>query len=330
MPLNLLKLEALLRRIPSNHPKRRDIEEELAKSKAGFKGERSLQFFLDYLSEYYIFHNLRLYDGVHYFQIDFLLISPKFILILEVKNIKGTLFFDATYNQLIRTYQGIEEGFQDPILQAKSHQAKLTSLLQKNKFYEIPVYFLVVITNPKTIVNTNSNNREAMNKVTVSANLLNKIKKLEEGNKVDIFSKREIKKLTSLLLKLDTPLDPQLLDQFSINVSELLTGVVCRKCENYSMQRQSGAWFCPHCLNWDKEAHLAAIKDYALLVAPTISSKTLREFLHLPTRSVATNIINALHFQSSGRGKATYYNLPSIEELHKMENNAQKLNSTRK
>lgn len=330
MPLKMLKLEALLRRLPSNHSKRKDIEEELAKSKAGFKGEQSIQFFLDYLSEYYIFNNLRLYDGVHYFQIDFLLISPKFILILEVKNIKGTLFFDGTFNQLIRTYQGKEEGFQDPILQAKSHQAKLTSWLKKNKFHEIPVDYFVVITNPKTIVNTNSHNREALNKVTISTNLLNKIKKLEESYEVEILSKREIKKLLSLLLKLDTPQDPQLLDQFTINVSEVLTGVVCKKCENYSMQRQSGAWFCPRCLTWDKYAHLAALKDYAILVAPTITSKTLRDFLHLPTRSVATNIINALHLQSSGRGKATYYTLPSIEELHNMENNAQKMNPTRK
>ncbi|WP_053071310.1 nuclease-related domain-containing protein [Cytobacillus firmus] len=79
-PLQLHQLEALLNRIPDNHSKRRFIEEDYAKQKAGYKGERSLEYHLSYLpkKDYYIFHDLRLYAGKHYFQIDILILTPFF------------------------------------------------------------------------------------------------------------------------------------------------------------------------------------------------------------------------------------------------------------
>ncbi|RFU60027.1 nuclease-related domain-containing protein [Bacillus sp. V59.32b] len=89
-PLKIQKLEALLRRLPSNHPKRQKISEELAKSLAGYYGEQSLDHYLSDLSEseYFILHDLRLSDkNERFFQLDSLLISSRFFLILEVKNI---------------------------------------------------------------------------------------------------------------------------------------------------------------------------------------------------------------------------------------------------
>jgi hypothetical protein len=62
VPLQLLKLEALKRRLPYKHPKRSLVEENLARSKAGFKGEQSIEYPLSFLSngENYILHDIRL------------------------------------------------------------------------------------------------------------------------------------------------------------------------------------------------------------------------------------------------------------------------------
>lgn len=78
---------------------------------AGYRGEQSLDYYLGFLTNYFILHDLRLPDRDHHFQLDTLLISPYFILILEVKNISGTLIFDDHFKQLIRVTPEKEEGF---------------------------------------------------------------------------------------------------------------------------------------------------------------------------------------------------------------------------
>jgi hypothetical protein len=134
--LRIQQLEALLRRLPMHFPKRPEIEGELARYKAGFRGEQTLDYYLSYLpeKEYFIFHDIRLSDGIHYFQMDTLLLSLKYLLIIEVKNFYGTLFFDHTFHQLIRTANGNEEAYPDPILQVKTQQNKLEKWLEINKF----------------------------------------------------------------------------------------------------------------------------------------------------------------------------------------------------
>ncbi|MBM7660464.1 hypothetical protein JOC85_001236 [Bacillus mesophilus] len=125
-PIRIKKLEALLRRLPKSHMKRGDIEEELAKSYAGFRGEQSMNYHFDYLDKkkYTIIHDLRLFDQNHYFQMDTLILSTRFLLIVEIKNIIGTLIFDKSFQQLIRSYNGKEDAFHNPLIQAKNHQKK--------------------------------------------------------------------------------------------------------------------------------------------------------------------------------------------------------------
>lgn len=127
LPLMILKLQSLLRRLPKNHPKIPYIEENLAKKMAGYRGEHSIDYPLSFLTfqNYFILHDLRLPHNDYFFQIDTLLISPKFILMLEVKNIAGKLFFDQEFHQLVRTLNDKEEVFPDPILQVKRHETQL-------------------------------------------------------------------------------------------------------------------------------------------------------------------------------------------------------------
>ncbi|MDQ7861687.1 nuclease-related domain-containing protein [Peribacillus frigoritolerans] len=66
---------------------------------------------------YYIFHDLRLQDQSRFFQLDTLLISKKYALIIEVKNIAGAIYFDPHFNQLIRTIEGKRNGL------SRSHHA---------------------------------------------------------------------------------------------------------------------------------------------------------------------------------------------------------------
>lgn len=127
IPLSIRKLEALIRRLPPYHPKLPFISEELNKKMAGYKGESSLDFYLGFLDpkQYFIFHDLRLKDDSRFFQIDTLIVTKSYLLIIEVKNIAGTIHFDPLFNQLIRIKEGKEMAFPDPLLQVKRHELQL-------------------------------------------------------------------------------------------------------------------------------------------------------------------------------------------------------------
>ncbi|WP_221566910.1 nuclease-related domain-containing protein [Alkalihalobacillus sp. TS-13] len=168
-PVKIPKLEAQLRRLPYLHPQYPLIEKELAMCKAGYRGEQALDYYLEYLPEknYYIFHDLRLFDIHHYFQIDTLIVTPYFMLIVEVKNIAGKLRFDEI-NQMVRSKDGMEEGLPDPFLQLQWLSRKLAHLLQIHNLPPLPINHIVVISRPSTIIETSEYTPE---KLTHSSNL---------------------------------------------------------------------------------------------------------------------------------------------------------------
>jgi hypothetical protein len=59
IPLIILILEALLRRLPMSHSKYQQISEELGRRHAGYKGEEHLDFYYRSLpkEKYLIFHD---------------------------------------------------------------------------------------------------------------------------------------------------------------------------------------------------------------------------------------------------------------------------------
>ena len=63
------------------------VSENLAKFMAGYKGELAIEYPLSFLpeTEYRILHDIRLFDQKHYFQIDTLIVSACFLLVLEIK-----------------------------------------------------------------------------------------------------------------------------------------------------------------------------------------------------------------------------------------------------
>ncbi|MGC4376588.1 nuclease-related domain-containing protein [Fictibacillus sp. Mic-4] len=315
--LKIQKLEALLRRLPTSYPKRKSIEDELARRSAGLYGENSLDFHLSFLSDerYHILHDVRLLDHKdRYFQIDSLLISPYFLLILEVKNYSGTLTFDQISNQLIRENNGVVECFPDPFLQVRRQMLQLEWWLQKNKFPQLPIASFIVISNPHTLLKAIPNDPKIFQKVMHAAALPFKVEKLERMYKKEWLNLKEIRKISRLLIKQYIQLDDSVLDQYQISKKELLTGVQCTNCFSLPMQRKRGSWFCPHCKHSSKDAHLSSLHDYALLVGTTITNHQAREFLQIPSISVTSKLLTSLKLQHSGSLRGRKYELSYLDE----------------
>jgi hypothetical protein len=311
IPKKIQNIEAVLRRIPSSHPKRVYMEEELAKVRAGYRGEQSLDYHFILLPEkqYLLIHDLRLsnHEGSH-FQMDTLLLSLKLLLIIEAKNISGTITFDDHFHQLIRTINGKEEAFQDPLSQVKRHQRQLKDWIAANKFPQIPIKSLIVITNPSTIIKT-SRSPENYPITTHSGYLVSKIEMFERMYNLECFTKKELTKLSRVLTKKHEPQEYDVLNQFNIKTSEIVKGVYCPECLSIPMQRQHGKWTCRECRCSSKTAHLESLKDYANLFGLTINNRQLCDFLLLSSSSIAKYLLKEMHLPYTGKGRNRVYYL---------------------
>lgn len=317
VPLNIKKLEALLRRLPNDHVQRKRIEQDLAKFKAGYQGEKSLDYHLSFFDKdrYIIIHDVRLSDNEkRFFQIDTIILSPTMVLILEVKNIVGTLYFEENFNQLIRIIDDKEEAFSNPILQVDRQKIQLQSWLAQHKFEKYTIVPLVVLSNPKTIIKASSNQREIAQKVIHSELLYKKMKDLEFTYKKEVYSQKEMKRLSKILIKANQFFDYNILDKYKILDNEVLTGVICEKCNAFSMERKRGRWNCPYCLFYSKDAHQSALNDYSLLFGNSITNHQLRKFLHIDSVYNASRLLSTLKLTNTGsnKGKVYYFNEPIV------------------
>ena len=120
------KLEAFERRCPKAHPKCPKVAVDLAKALSGYQGEKSLEYYLSFLSDdYIVLHNIRLQNTLNYsfFQMDFVILTSRLIIIPEVKNIAGEVTLDHKNGQLIYWKEEYEYVLPDPILQVQ-HQRR--------------------------------------------------------------------------------------------------------------------------------------------------------------------------------------------------------------
>ncbi|WP_332692045.1 nuclease-related domain-containing protein [Halalkalibacter lacteus] len=309
IPLHIKKLQALLRRTPPNHPKIPAIKETLAKRLAGYRGENSIDYPLSFLPEhrYFIIHDLRLLHNIYYFQIDSLVISQNFILLLEVKNIAGTLFFDPSFNQLIRTLDEKEDRFPDPLIQTQRQEFQLREWLQTHKFPDIPLISFVVISHPQAIIRTTPENKKIAQKVSHLDALPGKLQHLNNSYQDEKYSEKEIKKLIRLILKQHTPREAAILEQFQLTKKELLSGVQCPNCTYLPMKRIHGNWFCPTCLIKTKNAHFDALTDYSLLFSTTITNSEAMDFLQVASPFVCNRLLHSTSFSYTGSKKGRTY-----------------------
>ncbi|QOR67800.1 NERD domain-containing protein [Cytobacillus suaedae] len=311
------KLEALLRRLSPYHEARPKIEEELAITKAGDRGEQSLDYHLKLISikNSHILRGIRLrhFEDL-YFQMDTLILTKRFILNLDAKNMSGTLFFDRDFDQLIRTsHDGKVEAFLDPILQVKRQELQLKSWLKRNKYPPIPIISLVLITNPSSIIKADPQHIKSVQKVVIhSANFPFILESFDKSFQKEILTSSQVNKLSKHIIKENTPLVPDYLEKFKIRLSDLLTGVYCSTCNMFPLIRRKKKWFCPSCKVYSGDAHIETLIDYYFLKGETITSKECREFLQIKSKDVSCRLLASLELEFTGNYKGRVYHLSSL------------------
>ncbi|MBS4174637.1 nuclease-related domain-containing protein [Bacillus sp. FJAT-49736] len=312
VPMEILHYQALLNRLQVNHPQRNKIESDFAKLLAGYRGEKNLRYHLNFLpeDEYQILLDLRLSVNNINFQIDCLLISPYFLLIIESKNIAGTLIFDSNSEQCLRIYNEKEEGFPNPILQAARHRLLLQKWLSYNKFGPIPIEYFVSIAFPTSIIKSTNNDSSIYDKVLQAESAIHKIVNIKQKYNKECMNSNQLKSLSKMLLQKHLQPELDILKKLGIAKTDLIAGVKCSTCPSI-MQRKHGTWYCQRCQFYSKIAHEQTILDYFLLFGPKLTNKEFREYTLLSDRKTADYLLSKTNLLSTKKGNKNVYSPPS-------------------
>lgn len=308
-PIDLLQLEAADRRVKPNHPQKQKIFADYKKKLGGYFGEKEVHYYLQSLNkdQYHIIHNIRLNVSNQYFQIDFLILTTSYFVILEVKNFIGKVTFND-FNQMILTkHDQTQESIQNPITQSERQVLHLQNWLLQNGFPYIPIYSYVVFSSPTTLLINNSGNQDVSKKIISGSNIVPVITNLSKVSGKQVIKTNEIRKISTKLLKAHTPLKTDILLKYQIRQDELLKGFQCPACSNIPLIRKKSLWSCPNCHYLGKHNFIQDINDFYLLVGETLTNKQLREFLHISSRSTANYLLQKAGYRETGKTRGRKY-----------------------
>lgn len=299
-----LFIEAVVQRILSNDPEAASFQEEFYRMKAGLAGEKKLKNTLSdfsFKSDYSIFYNFEcVNDRGFTHQIDALLITPYFILIFEVKQLSGKLFYKPLFHEFTRvTENQTHDNFPNPFDQVYRHKLFIKQFLQKLNI-TMPVLQLVVIANYRAELDISLKGFPFIH----LSGLPRHLEKLYAENN---HKKVNIDYICSQLKMLIQPLPARK----TIARCRLKSGVLCQKCEYMSrMHYQRGFWKCEKCRSKSRVALLETLHHYRVLISPRISNKELREFTGIKSTFAASKILTRLNLEKYGATKGSYYLIP--------------------
>ncbi|WP_107950039.1 NERD domain-containing protein [Lysinibacillus parviboronicapiens] len=135
-----------------------NISKDIQLWQLGAKGENNVLFELknSYLP-LHILHDIKIASEENKAQLDFVVLTRKFILVIEVKNYYGNIKINDKDEFIRKVYRNkhlqFEEGFYSPIRQVQRQAIILENVLKQHEIInKTPIKHVVVFTNPKTIL----------------------------------------------------------------------------------------------------------------------------------------------------------------------------------
>jgi hypothetical protein len=225
--------------------KKEIIDRDITLLKQGLDGEQNVYFELkNSFIPMLCLHDIRLEYDSYVAQLDFVIITNKFIYVLETKKLNGDIEItkDGDFIRTIKSYSGKvikKEGIYSPISQNERHINILKEILLKEKLIRTtPIKSAVILANPKTILNKTNCPKSIQNNIYKYDQLTTLLKKElnDKTNDKNVLEKYSYE-IADYLLKNNKPLKINYaakysLDEVVISKEEELQKQDELQCEN--------------------------------------------------------------------------------------------------
>lgn len=175
----------------------KSLSEKIKLLELGLKGENSVLFELqNSFLPIHILHDVRIAHKELKCQMDFVILSRKFILVIEVKNYFGNILVNERDEFIRQVYKGnklaFQEGFYSPIRQIERQVEVFESYMSDmGAVTKTPIKGIVVFTNNRTVINTKKASEHVKEKILRVDGLVGYIKQeLKKSSPVHFLDNR--------------------------------------------------------------------------------------------------------------------------------------------
>jgi Nuclease-related domain len=292
-------------RLSATHPTVSTLASKQSIIEAGIGGEQRVDEVLQkyrFSFKNNIFHDLSLSSDTT-FQMDHLIKTPYFGVVLETKNMSGSLEFRENPPQLVQKKDdGQINYYESPVVQLERNIELLTAWLSQRNI-DLPLYGAIVLAYPKQHVEIPPANTKVL-----FPNLIPPfIKSLsQQGTKLDTAT---FNRLSSDLLKSHRTFIPKpVCESYQIELNHIKPGVRCGTCGKIGMIKLPRTWHCQICKVNDHMAHRGSLAEWFLVVKRTITNRECREFLGIDIHT-AKRILLSMDLISCGTYKNRSYRM---------------------
>lgn len=211
------KLELMKHDANLTSDSKRQIEKDIKILMMGLTGEDNIAFELKNSHiPMFVLHDLHIeFQGLSA-QIDYLIITRKRLFVVECKNLVGDIEIDAGGNFIRTIHNGsqvIKEGIYSPITQNTRHlellkqvraeeKANIISKILFERYFYENYRSVVVLSNPKTVLNARYAKKEVKNQVIRADQLVHFIKTVNSQSGVEPRSEKSMEELARFYLSL--------------------------------------------------------------------------------------------------------------------------------
>ncbi|SFM17641.1 Nuclease-related domain-containing protein [Gracilibacillus orientalis] len=314
-PIIWQQYHALLEHLPEMHTQYPIINGHFRRLDSGIAGEDNLEYHLHqaYIPSFQLIKRLRL-EHHSSFQLDWIILTPGFRVILEVKNYTGIIYFDPKSNQLIREKDGITRTFDDPLLQVDRQYANLRTYLSDHEIQQLPVYRAAVFVNHHAILQLHDYPEH--HRILTSQAVPAFLEKLSAKHSPAI-TEQQNRALVEFLQENHQERSISILEKHHILWEDLIKGVPCPHCQRRGMLRERMRWQCSYCGTRSNDAHLSMLYHLALLTGNRLTKKLVQEFLMLDSPEATRKLILRAGYIKFGESKQVYYSHPYLVQFFK-------------
>ncbi|PSL40685.1 nuclease-like protein [Planomicrobium soli] len=298
-PHLLETLPRLMYRLPKSHRSWEDVYSDHYKVKAGFGGEQHVDEILRRSRvPLVVIADLQLSE--RFCQIDTVVLTPAFALILEVKNYSGKLLFnEASFHMEQETRDGKRLGFNSPATQVWNAREELALLFERLNV-KLPIHTAIVLPYSSTLV-------EGAPKgiPVVYGNSLNYfISILPQTGQ--LITAKELEAVGRLLIDHHSPFPKTDLSEiYSYEIHDLKKGVLCESCGNSCRKLSQRTIICLSCGMNSVDGYKRALDDWFDFASPEITSEQVRHYLGLKDKHAVGYLMKKMGF-CLGKGSRVY------------------------
>lgn len=303
IPSKITVLDALKRRIDVNHPQHGYVSSLLRRAEIGYQGEMKVDRLWQELAvptNALLLHSYETTNDIgNSHQMDTLFVCPHFILILEIKNVSGTIWYEEDKHQFLRRKRtGEVESFQSPFDQVQRH-AELMDRVVGRLGLALPIHKAVVIAESSTIIGSIPAEFQIFHAIGLPAEL----KKLLLKYSNTVLSPVHYELLTSHIQSIHKP--GIYVPRFDI--PPLRMGAIC-ECGR-GMRFHYGKFVCT-CGVRLREPLYQGLHDYRVLRSEWIANREFREFFLIESEDSANKLLKRMKFYYEGSNKGRRYLIP--------------------